>query len=64
MIKMARFIAKNPQVFKEGIKGYLNQPLTPRMLQILMQYINRSKIYKLMPWKFRKFGVFTAGFSC
>ncbi len=62
MIRLARFIAQNPQLFAQGIKGYLNQPLTPRMLQIIMQYTNRSKMYKLMPWRFRKLGCFTAGF--
>jgi len=44
----------------EGLKGYLKQPLTPRMFQIIMQYINRTKIMKLFPWV--KTASFSAGF--
>jgi len=62
MIRLARFIAQNPKLFAQGIKGYLNQPLTPRMFQIMMQYINHTKMWKLRPWKFTRFGVSSAGF--
>jgi benzoyl-CoA reductase/2-hydroxyglutaryl-CoA dehydratase subunit BcrC/BadD/HgdB len=60
MINITRFIIKNPKMLVEGLKGYLKQPLTPRMFQIIMQYINRTKLMKLFPWV--KTGSFTAGF--
>ena len=60
MIRISRFIAQHPKIVVEGLKGYLKQPLTPRMFQILMQYINRTKLMKLFPWI--KTGSFTAGF--
>jgi benzoyl-CoA reductase/2-hydroxyglutaryl-CoA dehydratase subunit BcrC/BadD/HgdB len=60
MIRVTRFIAENPKLFINGIKGYLNQPLTFRMFQIIMQYINRTKLMKLFPWI--KTGSFSAGF--
>jgi benzoyl-CoA reductase/2-hydroxyglutaryl-CoA dehydratase subunit BcrC/BadD/HgdB len=60
MINITRFIIKNPKMLVEGLKGYLKQPLTPRMFQMIMQYINRTKLMKLFPWV--KTGSFTAGF--
>ena len=60
MINITRFIFKNPKMLVEGLRGYLKQPLTPRMFQIIMQYINRTKLMKLFPWV--KTGSFTAGF--
>jgi benzoyl-CoA reductase/2-hydroxyglutaryl-CoA dehydratase subunit BcrC/BadD/HgdB len=60
MINITRFIIKNPKMLVEGLKGYLKQPLTPRMFQIIMQYINWTKLMKLFPWV--KTGSFTAGF--
>jgi len=61
MINFTRFLIKNPGLFAHGIKGYLSQPLTPRLLQIMMQYLAvRSPAIKLVPWA--KKGCFTAGF--
>jgi benzoyl-CoA reductase/2-hydroxyglutaryl-CoA dehydratase subunit BcrC/BadD/HgdB len=60
MIKLTRFIIQNPKIFAQGIKGYLNQRLPVRMYQIIMQYINRSKVTALMPWK--KISNSSAGF--
>lgn len=60
MIRLTRFIFQNPKMFIQGIKGNMKQPLTPRMLQVIMQYINRTKLMKLFPWV--KTGSFSAGF--
>ena len=60
MINITRFIFKHPKMLVEGLQGSLKQPLTPRMFQIIMQYINRTKLMKLFPWV--KTGAFTAGF--
>ena len=60
MIRISKFIWKHPGMLVEGLKGYLKQPLTPRMFQIILQYINRTKLMKLFPWVTT--GSFTAGF--
>jgi len=60
MIRISRFIVKHPDITINGVKGFLKQPLTPRMFQIIMQYINRTKLMKLFPWV--KTGSFSAGF--
>ena len=60
MIRISRFIVKHPDIAINGVKGFLKQPLTPRMFQIIMQYINRTKLMKLFPWV--KTGSFSAGF--
>lgn len=60
MIRISKFIWNHPKMVVEGLKGYLKQPLTPRMFQIILQYINRTKLMKLFPWV--KTGSFTAGF--
>lgn len=60
MIKLTRFIWNNPGLFAKGVKGYLNQPVTPRLAQIILQYLNQTKLTVLQPWK--RFGVFSAGF--
>ncbi len=60
MINLTRFAVKNPKMLVQGFNGYMKQPLTARMFQVIMQYINRTKIMKLFPWV--KTGTFTAGF--
>lgn len=60
MIKLTKFIVKHPKLLVQGLKGYLNQPLTPRLFLIIMQYLNRTKMTAIQPWK--RFGVFSAGF--
>lgn len=60
MVKLTRFIYNNPGLFVQGVKGFLNQSLTPRLYQIMLQYINRTKMTVIQPWK--RFGVFSAGF--
>jgi benzoyl-CoA reductase/2-hydroxyglutaryl-CoA dehydratase subunit BcrC/BadD/HgdB len=60
MIRITRFVFQNPKMLVQGIKGYLKQPLTPRMFQIILQYINRTKLMKLFPWV--KTASFSAGF--
>ena len=60
MIRISRFIVKHPDITINGVKGFLKQPLSPRMFQIIMQYINRTKLMKLFPWV--KTGSFSAGF--
>lgn len=60
MIKLTRFVFQHPDLFAQGMKGYLNQNLSPRLYQIMLQYINRTKMTVLQPW--RRFGVFSAGF--
>nr|HPR04704.1 hypothetical protein [Deltaproteobacteria bacterium] len=60
MIRITKFIIDHPKMLVDGLKGYLKQPLTPRMFQIILQYINRTKLMKLFPWV--KTGSFTAGF--
>ncbi|MBU1169516.1 MAG: 2-hydroxyacyl-CoA dehydratase family protein [Proteobacteria bacterium] len=60
MIRLTRFIVQNPGLFVNGLKGYLNQHLSPRLYQIMMQYLNRTKMTAMQPWK--RFGVFSAGF--
>lgn len=60
MLRLLRFARQHPDLLAQGIRGYRKQPLTPRMLQIIMQYINRTKAMKLLPWV--KTGSFSAGF--
>ncbi|MBU0994563.1 MAG: 2-hydroxyacyl-CoA dehydratase family protein [Proteobacteria bacterium] len=60
MIKLTRFIIQNPKLFAQGIKGYMNQHLSPRLYQIILQYLTQTKMTTVQPWK--KFGVFSAGF--
>ena len=60
MINLAKFVRQHPDLLAQGIRGYRKQPLTPRMLQIIMQYINRTKMLKLLPWV--RTGSFSAGF--
>ena len=57
---MIGFIAKYPKVFYEGIKGFMNQALTLRILALLNEYTLKSKIATMLPWK--KTGSAVAGF--
>jgi benzoyl-CoA reductase/2-hydroxyglutaryl-CoA dehydratase subunit BcrC/BadD/HgdB len=60
MKRLAKFVVQHPDITIKGIKGFMKQPLTPRMFYILMQYITRSKLVRFLPWV--KTGAFTAGF--
>jgi benzoyl-CoA reductase/2-hydroxyglutaryl-CoA dehydratase subunit BcrC/BadD/HgdB len=57
---MTKFIAKHPKLLAQGVKGYLNQPLSPRLYWTVMDYLNKTKLTVIQPWK--RFGVSSAGF--
>jgi len=57
---MIGFIAKYPKVFSSGIKGFMNQALTPRLFALMNEYTIKSKIANRLPWK--KTGSTVAGF--
>ena len=60
MIKITRFMFENSDIFFKGIKEYWNQPLSPRLMQIILQYVNRTKMTVFKTWPY--FGAFSAGF--
>ncbi len=60
MIRISKFIARHPKHLAQGIRGYLNQPISPRLFMIIMDYLNKTKLTAVQPWK--RFGVFSAGF--
>lgn len=60
MIRLSRFAVTQPKLLVRGLKGYLNQPLSPRLFLIVMDYLNKTRMTVIQPWK--RFGVFSAGF--
>ncbi|GAB6097103.1 2-hydroxyacyl-CoA dehydratase family protein [Desulfatiferula olefinivorans] len=60
MIRLSRFAVTHPTLLVRGLKGYLNQPLSPRLFLIVLDYLNKTRMTVIQPWK--RFGVFSAGF--
>ncbi len=57
---MLKFLTQHRDVALSGIKGFKNQPLTPKLFGLMAEYTTKSKIAHANPW--RKTGAPTAGF--